>query len=236
MDISGLQKLTLLDFPGRTACTVFLAGCNFRCPFCHNSGLLTADEEPLMDDEELLEFLRRRKGLLDGVAVTGGEPTLRRELPELLRRIRELGYPVKLDTNGSRPELLRSLIEEGLVQYAAMDIKNSPERYGQTVGLEHLNLPPVLESMKLLMEGRIDYEFRTTVVEELHDADSFRGIGQMLEALAPGKKAAHYFLQPFADRDSVLYSGFHAPSRSQMEEYRNILAPFVQEIAIRGQD
>lgn len=236
MDISGLQKLTLLDYPGRTACTVFLAGCNFRCPFCHNSEILTADVEPETNDEELLAFLKKRVGLLDGVAVTGGEPTQNPGLPELLRKIRELGYPVKLDTNGSRPALLRKLAEEGLVNYVAMDVKNDPVRYARTAGLEKLDMGPIRESLQFLLTGDVDYELRTTVVAELHDADSFRGIGDFLRELSPEKKAKRFFLQPFVDRDSVMFAGFHAPAKEAMEQYRQILSPFVEQCSVRGQD
>ena len=177
MKIHGLQKMTLLDFPGRVACTVFLGGCDLRCPFCHNAELIDGTAPAVMESDELLAFLKKRQGLLDGVAVTGGEPLLRgKELAELAERIRELGYPLKLDTNGTHPERLRDLIDRGLVQYAAMDIKNSPERYAQTCGLETMDLGPVRESAALLMEGRTAYEFRTTVVAELHDAESFRGV------------------------------------------------------------
>ena len=164
MDIHGLQKLTLLDFPGHVACTVFLAGCDFRCPFCHNGGLVLGGMEPVMDDAGLLDFLRRRQGLLDGVAVTGGEPLLRPDLPPLLRAVKDLGYAVKLDTNGSHPAALRSLVEEGLVDYVAMDIKNSPEQYGETVGLPDFDLTPVRESAAWLLSGAVDYEFRTMML------------------------------------------------------------------------
>ena len=236
MDISGLQKLTLLDFPGKTACTVFLSGCNFRCPFCHNSPLLERDVEPETDDAGLLRFLKKRQGLLDGVAITGGEPTLRPELPELLRSIRALGFLTKLDTNGCRPDVVRALIDEGLVDYIAMDVKNSPLRYAETAGLPSVRLEPIRESLRLLLEGRVDYELRTTVAQELHDAASFRGIGQMLAELSPDRKAKRYFLQPFVDRDSVLCAGYHAPDAQALLTYRDILAPYVQEVSIRGQD
>ena len=157
MDIHGLQKLTLLDFPGRVACTVFLQGCDLRCPFCHNGGLVLGGMEPVTDDAGLLDFLKKRRGLLDGVAVTGGEPLLRRELPALLRSIKELGYAVKLDTNGSHPEALRAVVATGLVDYVAMDIKNSPAKYAATVGLPGFDLTPVRQSAALLLEGTVDY-------------------------------------------------------------------------------
>ena len=169
MKIYGLQKMTLLDYPGHVACTVFLGGCDMRCPFCHNSELTDGTAEPVMTMAGLMVFLTKRKGLLEGVAVTGGEPLLRTENLDLLRRIRETGYPVKLDTNGTHPELLRRALEEDLAQYVAMDIKNSPERYPETIGLKSFDLSPVRESITLLMAGKTDYEFRTTVTAELHD-------------------------------------------------------------------
>ena len=156
MRIGGLQKMTLLDYPGKVACTVFLSGCNFRCPFCHNSGLLDGAQEDL-SQQELLAFLEKRRGILDGVCITGGEPTLQPELPELLRRIKALGYPVKLDTNGYRPEVLEELVNEGLVDYVAMDIKNSREAYPKTAGIGQMLLPHIEESIRYLTSRNVDY-------------------------------------------------------------------------------
>ena len=236
MLIHGLQKMTLLDFPGRVACTVFLGGCDFRCPFCHNSDLLDMNAEALMDDEELLAFLRTRQGLLDGVAFTGGEPLLRPDIADLFRRVRALGYSVKLDTNGTSPDKLSDLIGEGLVDYVAMDVKNSRERYAATVGRDRPgdtfadSMERIERSIALLLEGRVPYEFRTTVVREFHDDDSVRGIAEMIRG------AEHYFLQCFTDRDSVLLGGLHAPSREEMERYAEIVRPSVGEVQIRGMD
>ena len=228
MKINGLQKLTLLDFPGRTACTVFLAGCDLRCPFCHNANLLDGSAEAVMDDAELLAFLGKRQGLLDGVAFTGGEPLLRRELPALMEKIRELGYAVKLDTNGCHPDALRTVLEHGLADYVAMDIKNSPERYPATAGVERVDMEKINESISLLMTKAPDYEFRTTVVAQLHDEDSFRAIGPWIRG------AKRYFLQAFTDRDTVPFAGFSAPARETMEEYAQILRPFIPTVSLRG--
>ncbi len=228
MKIHGLQKMTLLDYPGRVACTVFLGGCDMRCPFCHNAELLDASAEAVMEDGELLAFLTRRKGLLDGVAVTGGEPLLRRDLPDLLRRIRALGYPVKLDTNGTHPEALAALLREGLVQYVAMDIKNGPARYAETAGLAEVPLDAVRESVRLLMAGETDYEFRTTVVAELHDERSFHEIGAWIRG------ARRYFLQQFTDRDTVPFAGLHSPTAAEMARYAEIMREYVPETALRG--
>lgn len=230
MIIHGLQKMTLLDFPGRVACTVFLGGCDMRCPFCHNAELIDGSAPAALTEEELLRFLRSRTGLLDGVAVTGGEPTLRADLPAFLGRIREMGYPVKLDTNGMHPERLEELIRADLVQYVAMDIKNSPERYARTAGLEHLDLAPVEASIRLLLEGRVDYEFRTTVVAELHDADSFHGIGPWIRG------ARRYFLQKFTDRETVPFEGLHAPEDGQLRAWAELMRPWVGEVSLRGVD
>ena len=228
MDIQGLQKMTLLDYPGRVACTVFLGGCDLRCPFCHNGGLVLGPMPAELDDQGLLAFLKKRQGLLDGVCVTGGEPLLRPDLPELLARIKELGYLVKLDTNGSHPERLRSLVRQGLVDYVAMDIKNSPERYGETVGVPALDLTPFQESVAFLLQGSVDYEFRTTVVREFHDSDSFQAIGPWLSG------ARRYFLQCFVDRDTVLQEGLHPWDADSLRAFADLVRPYVHQVELRG--
>ena len=230
MKIHGLQKMTLLDYPGRVACTVFLGGCDFRCPFCHNFELVDGSAQPVMDDAALVDFLKKRGGLLDGVAFTGGEPLLHRELPDLLRRVKDMGFSVKLDTNGAHPDRLRAVLEEGLCDYVAVDIKNSPAKYARTVGLEMIDLSPVRESVDLLMNGRADYEFRTTVVDELHEAADFEAIGVWIAG------ARHYFLQAFTDRESVPYGNLHAPSAEKMREYAEIARRFVADTRLRGVD
>jgi pyruvate formate lyase activating enzyme len=236
MKISGLQKLTLLDYPGRVACTVFLNGCNFRCPFCHNSELLSGNEPPLMTDEEFFTFLKKRKGLLDAVCVSGGGPTLQRDLESLLRGIRELGFLIKLDTNGSRPEVLKKLVTEKLVDYVAMDIKNSPQRYGETAGVPGMPLQKIEETMQYLLTGDLDYEFRTTVVEQFHNDEAIAAIGSWLSRLSPEKKARRLFLQPYADRDSVLAPGLSTPSTEKLTVWAAILAPYADFVGIRGTD
>jgi len=231
--------MTLLDFPGKVACTVFLSGCNFRCPFCHNSELLDPDTPGVMDDEALLKFLVGRRGILDGVAFTGGEPLMRRELPQLLAKIKELGFPIKLDTNGAFPSLLKAVVSTGLVDYVAMDIKNAPDRYAETCGLAEMGplLAKVEESKNFLiaagagkLEGvpAIDYEFRTTTVAQLHDTGSFAGIGPWIAG------AKRYFLQVFTDRDTVPYAGLSAPSDAQMRAYADLVRPYAADVQIRG--
>ncbi len=228
MTIEGLQKLTLLDFPGRTACTVFLGGCNFRCPFCHNFDLAAGPSAPLMEEEELLLFLEKRKGLLDGVAITGGEPLMRRELPELLRKIKGLGYPIKLDTNGSFPARLKELVAEGLVDYVAMDIKNAPERYGETVGFSKLGLGPIEESVAFLLTGAVDYEFRTTVINEYHRPEDLAAIAKWIAG------AKRYFLQQFKQSEQVPNQTLTAPKLQTMQEYLRIVQEQVPAAELRG--
>ena len=228
MKIHGLQKMTLLDFPGKVACTVFLGGCDFRCPYCHNFELVDGSAPAIMEEGELFAFLEKRKGLLDGVAITGGEPTLRSDLPELMRRIKDMGYAVKLDTNGGHPDRLAAILGAGLADYVSMDIKNSPEKYARTVGLDAVDLAPIRESVRLLTAGEADYEFRTTVVDELHDAADFEAIGRWIAG------AKRYFLQAFADRDSVPFAGLHAPSDEKMRRYADIARRYVPQTQLRG--
>ena len=233
--ISGLQKMTLLDFPGKVACTVFLQGCNYRCPFCHNSDLLPGKGEELMTMDDFLAFLKKRQGLLDGVCVSGGEPTLRKELPALLEGINALGYAVKLDTNGSNPGILKDLVQKGLVDYVAMDVKNSPGRYAETVGVSRLDLGPIEESLRFLLEGNVNYELRTTVVKPLHDGASIQDMGAWLGGLVPGRKPLRLFLQKFVDRESVLFSGLSPALPEEMRALSELLTPFCELVSIRGE-
>ena len=230
MKIHGLQKMTLLDFPGRVACTVFLGGCDFRCPFCHNFELACGAAPAVMDEEELLAFLGKRQGLLDGVAFTGGEPLLAKGLPDLMARILEMGFLIKLDTNGYHPDRLSDILDRGLVDYVAMDIKNSPKKYALTCGTPAVDIDRIRESVSLLVSGYADYEFRTTVVRELHGADDFEKMGEMIRG------AKRYFLQAFTDRDTVPDHSFTAPSREEMETFREIAARYVESASLRGVD
>lgn len=233
--ISGLQKMTLLDFPGKVACTVFLQGCNYRCPFCHNSDLLPGKGEAFMSEEAFIAFLEKRRGLLDGVCVSGGEPTLYPGLQQLLKAIKSLGYAVKLDTNGSRPEILREVVRKGLVDYVAMDVKNSPARYAETVGLSRFDLGPTEESLRFLIGENVDYELRTTVVKPLHDAASIQDMGAWLGALVPGKQPKRLFLQKFVDRESVLFAGLSAALPDEMQQLSKLLAPSCVHVSVRGE-
>lgn len=231
MRISGLQKLTLLDFPGHTACTVFTGGCNYRCPFCHNAELvLRPGEQPEIPEAEFFSLLQKRRGLLDGVAVTGGEPTLQPDLPEFLQRIREMGYAVKLDTNGTHPDLLKRLVAEDLVQYAAMDIKNSPGRYAETAGTEDPQLDRIRESAAFLLEGTVPYEFRTTVVRELHRPEDLAEIGRWLQG------AERYFIQCYTDSGDLIQEGFSPCSREELDLLLAAVRPFIPAARLRGVD
>ena len=228
MKLYGLQKMTLLDFPGKVACTIFLGGCDFRCPFCHNFELVDGTAQPVLSEEELFGFLKSRIGLLEGVAITGGEPCLHRDLPDLIRRIIETGYKVKLDTNGMHPEMLKKVIGDGLVDYVAMDIKNSEEKYPFTCGVNDVDMSAIYKSIDILMNSDVDYEFRTTVVNELHEERDFEKIGEMI------KGAKRYFLQRFTDRDTVPYGNLTAPSFEKMRQYAEIAKLHVFDTQLRG--
>ena len=232
--IAGLQKMTLLDFPGKVACTVFLHSCNWRCPFCHNSELLAGKGEELMTEDAFFAFLEKRQGLLEGVAVSGGEPTLYPGLAAFLKKIKAMGFAVKLDTNGSRPEILKDLVAQGLVDYVAVDAKNSPARYAETVGKENFDLAPVEESIRFLIDGDLPYELRTTLVTPLHDAASLEEMGQWLASLVPGKKPEKLFLQRFADRDTVVFSGFSAPEEDVVAQWAQLLSGYAQIVTVRN--
>lgn len=227
MHISGLQKTTLLDFPENVACTVFLAGCNLRCPFCHNAPLVLEYPQPQMTEAEFYAFLKKRRGILDGVCITGGEPTLRPELPVFIGKIRELGFRVKLDTNGTNPHMLRRLLNENLIDYVAMDIKNSPGRYAPTCGGIDV-LDSVRESAALLMEGCFDYEFRTTCVHPLHDVQAMEEIGRWLAG------AKSYYLQNFVDSGSLVGTGVSGLDSDTMESLRQAVLPYIENTHLRG--
>lgn len=232
--IAGLQKMTLLDFPGKVACTVFLAGCNYRCPFCHNTELFSGKPEEIMSTDAFLGFLKKRQGLLEGVCVSGGEPTGDPGLEALLTNIKVLGFGVKLDTNGSRPTVLKNLLDKGLVDYVAMDVKNSPARYAETVGCA-VDLAAVEESLRLLIGGETPYELRTTLVAQLHDTASIEEMGQWLAQLIPGRKPAQLFLQSFVDRDTVAYDGLCAPTENDLLRMADILTSYIGKVTIRNQ-
>lgn len=229
MQIHGFQKMTMLDYPGKVACTLFTAGCNFRCPFCHNALLVTEiDGAATCDFGEILSYLKKRRGVLDGVAVTGGEPLMNRDVPELLKQLKDLGYAVKLDTNGSYPALLREVVSAGLVDYVAMDVKNSKEKYALTVGLPNLDLAPIEESVNFLLSGAVDFEFRTTVVKEFHTEADIAAIADWIEG------APRYFLQNFKESDHMIGSGLHAHDENTLNRMRAVAARKIPTAALRG--
>ena len=229
MIIYGLQKLSLLDYPGKTACTVFTGGCNFRCPYCHNASLVVGlnKVEPV-DYDEFFAFLNKRKNILDGVCITGGEPLLQPDIEDFIRKIKQLGYSVKLDTNGSFPDKLKHLVDENLIDYVAMDIKNSPEKYSLTAGVSELNFSKINNSVEFLLSNAVDYEFRTTVVKELHSKEDFVLIGEWI------KGAKRYFIQSFIDSGDILGGTFSAYGKSELEEIEDLMQSFVKDTQIRG--
>lgn len=198
MKLSGMQKLTLLDFPGKMACTLFTPGCNFLCPFCHNSSLVTDIDEHFIKAEEVLRFLRARQGILEGVCITGGEPLLQKDIEDFMREIKDMDFLLKLDTNGSFPHKLEGIIEEGLVDYVAMDVKNSPELYAETIGKTAFDLSSVNESVELLKEGRVPYEFRTTVTKNFHNLKSLLEIADWISG------CDSYYLQQFVNSGQLI--------------------------------
>lgn len=226
----GLQKTTLLDYPGHVAATIFLSGCNFCCPFCHNSGLITEEAEDGVTEEELLQFLKKRKGILEGVCITGGEPTLFSGLEELIQKIRNLGYLVKLDTNGYRPEVLKALCAKGLLDYVAMDIKAGRSNYKKACQVTDLHMEKIVESAAFLLTGAVSYEFRTTVVKGIHAPEDFEDIGKWLAG------CTRYFIQSFVDSDQVLCQGLLPFSKEELETFAEILRPSVPVVKLRGVD
>lgn len=227
--IHGFQKMTLLDYPGKVACTIFLGACNFRCPFCHNGSLVLAPEkEPLIPVEDVWKVLKKRQGILDGVCITGGEPTLSVGLMEFIEQIKEMNYLVKLDTNGARPEVIKELLDHQLLDYIAMDIKNSPEKYAQTAGITQVDMNKINESVELLKSNVVDYEFRTTVMKELHEKEDFERIS---EWLAGSKR---YFLQTYKETELVICPGFSNYSKDELEKFVQIARQTIAQVEIRG--
>lgn len=232
MHISGLQKLAMVDFPGKLAATVFTGGCNLRCPFCHNALLVTklAENPESHTVEEVLSFLRSRKGFLDGVVLSGGEPLLQEGAAEFLAQVKALGFSVKLDTNGCFPEALADILDRKLVDYVAMDIKNCREKYSQTVGIPNFDPSPIDESLRLLAKSGVDYELRTTVVREFHTEDDIRSIGQWCQG------APRYFLQQFVDSGNLVGIGCHPLETPEMQAFAEAARPFFGAVALRGVD
>ena len=229
MRIQGLQKLTLLDFPERTACTIFTAGCNFRCPFCHNASLVVnIPKESELGEEEFFSFLNKRKGILDGVCISGGEPLLQPDIEQFMQRIKDMGFAVKLDTNGSLPDKMKSLVEKGLVDYVAMDIKNCPDSYAITAGVEMMDVEAIKTSVSYLKEGYVPYEFRTTVVKNYHFKENFEAIGQWIQG------AEKYFLQNFVDSGDLIGKKTRGCSEEEMQEFLEVVQKYIPGAKLRG--
>jgi pyruvate formate lyase activating enzyme len=229
MDFAGMQSLTLLDFPGRVACILFVRGCNFRCPFCHNASLVCGSAENTYPEAEVLAFLKKRQGLLDGVVISGGEPTLYPELIPFLKKVRDLGYAIKLDTNGTNPPLLKQIVQENLADYVAMDIKNSPAFYAATCGVSKADIASIEESRNFLMGGKVDYEFRTTVVGGLHTKES---IGELACWITGAK---WYYLQAFKDSGNLLHpESLYAFDEKAMVELLEIAKTHIPNTKLRG--
>lgn len=225
----GLQKLTLLDYPGKVACTLFTGGCNLRCPYCQNSDLVFLPENLVeISKDEVMDFLKKRQGVLEGICISGGEPLLHDELEPFLKEVKALGYQVKLDTNGTFPDKLRYLVENKLVDYVAMDIKNDLDHYFPTVGIQFMNLEALKQSVAYLLEGHCDYEFRTTCIKELHTLENMQAIGKWI------KGAKRFYLQNFVDRPSVLQPGLHGFSKEELEKFRECLLNDLEQVEIRG--
>jgi pyruvate formate lyase activating enzyme len=231
MQIHGFNKTTLLDYPKHLAATIFLGSCNYRCPFCHNSSLvLNPNTLPTISEKEVLDILEKRRDILEGVCITGGEPTLQKELPDLIQAIKQLGLKVKLDTNGSNPSVVEKLLESNLIDYIAMDIKNSIQKYAQTIGVPNYDLAPIHSTIQLIQTSGIDYEFRTTIVQEFHEQADMIAIGEWLNG------SRNYYLQSFLDSGDILSPGLHAYDRRELIFFRDSLVPYFKNVELRGID
>lgn len=224
----GIEKLSLVDYEGKLACTLFTNGCNFKCPFCHNSSLVIKDNYSYIEDEEIIAYLQKRTKQLDAVVITGGEPTLMPNLVDKIKEIKELGYLVKLDTNGSNPEIIKHLVEQKLIDYVAMDIKNSLSKYGITTGTENININKIKESINYIMNCNIDYEFRTTLVNEFHNEEDIKEIATLI------KGAKKYFLQCFVDRGECIKENLHKVEKEQAKQFKLILESTIDSVKLRG--
>jgi pyruvate formate lyase activating enzyme len=228
MTINGMQKLTLLDYPGNVACLIFTQGCNFRCPFCHNSGLLDMNNNcEKIDEKEVFKYLEKRRGLLDGVCISGGEPLLQKDIEDFIRKVKDLGYKVKLDTNGSSPKKLKQLIEDGLIDYVAMDIKNDFLNYDKTAGM-CTNIDNIKKSIEIIENSNIEYEFRTTIVKQFHDVGKLEKI---IQYIGPN---ARYYIQNYQDCSSVLQRGLNGFDNEELLNIKNTLGVKYPNLVVRG--
>ena len=227
MDFVGIDKFSLLDYEDKIACVLFCKPCNFRCPFCHN-GTTVLEAETTIPFADILEYLKTRKGLIDAIVVSGGEPTLMPDLKEKITKLKEMGFLIKLDTNGTNPEVVKDLYESNLIDYVAMDIKNSFRKYSITAGVKNLDLTKISQTIQYLMTSGIDYEFRTTLIDEFHDASDMSDIAQTING------AKRLYLQKFVDRESCIQRGLHEVSKEKAESYLEILKPYIDKVSLRG--
>lgn len=219
----------MVDFDGKIACTVFTGGCNFRCPFCHNAPLVVGNlKSQQIDESEVFDYLQKRKGLVDAVCVTGGEPTLQPDLCDFLAKVRSMGYATKLDTNGLRPDVLKAVLDDKLVDYVAMDVKNSPEKYAHTVGVQNVDMSKILNSIQLLKDSGIDFEFRTTLIKEFHTSDDVQKIAYLVSG------APRYFMQKYNDNDGCIAHGYTPVPKAEAESYKAFFADKVGIVSLRG--
>ena len=229
MVFHGFQKMTMLDFPGNVACTVFTPGCNFRCPFCHNSLLVTRmNDNEIYTEDDILSYLKKRQGVIDGICISGGEPLMHDDIFDFVSKVKELGFLVKIDTNGSYPDKLRKLIDSGNIDYVAMDIKNCQGKYAETVAIPKFDFEPVRKSVQILLEGKINYEFRTTVVKEFHTPQDMVLIGELI------KGTDRYFLQHFIESEGNIQQGLTPICKEEMENMRQTVSEYVKNAELRG--
>ncbi len=228
MFFSGIDKFSLVDYDEKISCTLFLHDCNFRCPFCHNSALVTKEASINIDEEEILSYLKTRIGVIDAVVITGGEPTLHKELPSFIKKVKEMGFLVKLDTNGTNPDQLIEMINNNLLDYVAVDIKNSKEKYPMTTGLKNLDLSKIEKTVDFLLENHVDYEFRTTLINEFHNEEDMLKIGKWI------KGAKHYRLQRFIDNENCIQRGLHETNKKDALIFKDILLEYIDDVELRS--
>ena len=227
MEFVAINKLSLLDYPNKVSCILFTRTCNFRCPFCHNGLTLLEDHETEVSFDEIVSFLKKRQGILDGVVISGGEPTLMPDLADKIRVIKDLGFLVKLDTNGSNPDILLDLLEEGLIDYVAMDIKNCIDKYDLTAGAK-VNHEKILKSIEILKNSGVEYEFRTTLVKEFHTKEDMYEMGKMLEG------CPNLYLQKFQISDGVINKNLHPVDEDLANNFVDILSQYIENVELRG--